>query len=94
VPLWIVGLAVGGLGIGMANTGSIGVLLQGVPTERSVTAIIAWSQIGIVGYLLGPLVGGTVAQAAGFGLLGVVLLAAAVPVLALGVSLGRRRSAA
>ena len=94
VPIWIVGLAVGGLGIGMANTGSIGVLLQGVPSERSVTAIIAWSQIGIVGYLLGPLVGGTVAQAAGFGLLGVVLLAAAVPVLALGVSLGRRRSAA
>ena len=92
VPLWIVGLAVGGLGIGMANTGSIGVLLQGVPTERSVTAIIAWSQVGIVGYLLGPLVGGTVAQAAGFGLLGVVLLAAAVPVLALGVSLGRSPS--
>lgn len=94
VPLWIVGLAVGGLGIGMANTGSIGVLLQGVPTERSVTAIIAWSQVGIVGYLLGPLVGGTVAQATGFGLLGVVLLAAAIPVLALGISMGRSRSAA
>jgi len=94
VPLWIVGLAIGGLGIGMANTGSIGVLLQGVPTERSITAIIAWSQVGIVGYLLGPLVGGTVAQVGGFGLLGVVLLAAAVPVLALGVSLGRGRSAA
>jgi len=94
VPLWIVGLAIGGLGIGMANTGSIGVLLQGVPTERSVTAIVAWSQVGIVGYLLGPLVGGTVAQVGGFGLLGVVLLAAAVPVLALGVSLGRGRSAA
>ena len=94
VPLWIVGLAIGGVGIGMANTGSIGVLLQGVPTERSVTAIVAWSQVGIVGYLLGPLVGGTVAQAAGFGLLGIVLLAAAIPVLALGISLPRSRSAA
>jgi MFS family permease len=79
-PFWIVGLAVAGVGVGIANTGSIGILLHGVPTDRSVTAIIVWSQIGIAGYLIGPAVGGTVAEALGFGMVGGVLLLGAVPV--------------
>ena len=78
---WLPALAMGGLGIGLANTGSIGVLLEAVPTDRIVTSMVLWSQIGIVGYLLGPLVGGFVVQAFGYGALGFVVLAASLPVL-------------
>lgn len=92
VGAWVVGLVVGGIGIGLANTGSIGVLLDGVPTDRSVTAIVVWSQLGILGYLLGPLVGGTAAEALGFAVLGIVLLVPAVVVVVL--ARGLRRGAA
>jgi MFS family permease len=80
LPGWVVGLAVAGAGIGLANTGAIGVLLHGIPRDRSVTAIVAWSQLGIVGYLLGPLIAGPAVEAFGYPVLGIVLLAAAAPV--------------
>ncbi|WP_329258512.1 MFS transporter [Streptomyces sp. NBC_01478] len=66
VPVWIVSLAVAGCGIGLANTGAIGVLLDAVPAQRIVTAMVLWSQIGILGYLLAPLTGGPVADAYGY----------------------------
>jgi MFS family permease len=91
VPGWVVGLAVGGTGIGLANTGAIGVLLHGVPRDRSVTAIVAWSQLGIVGYMMGPLIAGPAVEAVGYSVLGIILLAAAAPV-ALVVVAGTRRS--
>ena len=61
VPLWIVALLLAGVGIGLANTGSLGLLVEAVPVERIVTAMVVWSQIGIIGYLLGPLSGGLLA---------------------------------
>ncbi|WP_406118653.1 MFS transporter [Streptomyces sp. NBC_00989] len=66
VPVWIVSLAVAGCGIGLANTGAIGVLLDAVPAQRIVTAMVLWSQIGILGHLLAPLTGGPVADAYGY----------------------------
>jgi MFS family permease len=66
VPVWIVALAVAGCGIGLANTGAIGVLLDAVPAQRIVTAMVLWSQIGILGYLLAPLTGGPIADAYGY----------------------------
>ena len=66
VPLWIVALLVAGVGIGLANTGSLGLLVEAVPVERIVTAMVVWSQIGIIGYLLGPLSGGLLAQGPGY----------------------------
>lgn len=75
VPFWLAALAMCGLGFGLGNTGSVGVLLDAVPTERIVTAMVLWSQIGIVGYLLGPLFGGVVAEELGFGAIGLVPLA-------------------
>jgi len=78
VPLWIAGLIVVGAGIGLGNTGSIGLLLECVRPERIVTAMVIWSQIGIAGYLLGPLLAGIVVQAAGFSALGLVPLVGAV----------------
>jgi MFS family permease len=88
VPVWVAALTVTGAGIGLANSGSIGVLLEGVPTERIVTAMIVWSQLGIVGYFIGPLAGGFVAQTAGYRAIGLVPLLAAVPVLLLAIGVG------
>lgn len=67
VPVWLVALVVAGVGIGMANTAAIGVLLEAVPTERIVTAMVLWSQLGIVGYLLAPALGGAIVERVGYG---------------------------
>lgn len=85
VSEWALALAVAGVGIGLANTGSIGVLLEGVPTERIVTAMVVWSQVGIVGYFIGPVTGGFVAQTIGYRSIGLVPLLAAIPVLVLAI---------
>ena len=76
-------LLLAALGIGMGNTGSLGLLVEAVPVERIVTAMVAWSQVGIIGYLLGPLAGGIVAEQAGYAYVWLVPLAAAFLVLAL-----------
>lgn len=93
VPLWVGGLAVAGIGIGAATTGSAGVLLEAVPTERIVTAMMVWSQIGIAGYLMGPLTGGVVAQTLGYEALGGVALAAGLAVFGVWMAGKRARSA-
>jgi MFS family permease len=80
---WFGALAVAGVGVGFGETGSVGILLRTVPPERSVTAMVVWSQIGIVGYLAGPLVGGVVAETLGFAWIGLVPLVAGLLVVAL-----------
>ena len=75
--IWFAALALLGIGLGLGNTGSIGVLLEAVEPGRIVTAMIVWSQIGILGYLVGPAVGGVVAEQAGYAAVAVVPLAAA-----------------
>jgi MFS family permease len=66
VPLWLLALALAAVGIGIANTGSLGLLVEAVPVERIVTAMVVWSQVGIIGYLLGPLSGGLLAEGPGY----------------------------
>jgi len=83
VPLWLIALLIAAVGIGLGNTGSLGALVEAVPVERIVTAMVVWSQIGIIGYLLGPLAGGIVADAAGYEYVGLVPAAAALVVLVL-----------
>jgi MFS family permease len=83
VPLWLVAILLAAVGIGLGNTGSLGLLVEAVPVERIVTAMIVWSQVGIIGYLLGPLAGGIVAEGPGYGYVGLVPAAAALVVLAL-----------
>jgi MFS family permease len=92
---WLACLAVAGIGFGLTETGSAGALFEAVETERIVTAMIVWSQIGIVGYLLGPLAGGAVAEGLSFAWIGIVpiLAAAALAVLALALR-GRYAAAA
>ena len=83
VPLWVLALLLSALGIGLGNTGSLGLLVEAVPVERIVTAMVVWSQIGIIGYLLGPLAGGIVAEGAGYGYVWLVPAAAGLIVLTL-----------
>jgi MFS family permease len=83
VPLWLIALALAAVGIGIANTGSLGLLVEAVPVQRIVTAMVVWSQIGIVGYLLGPLAGGLVAESLGYAFIGTVSAAAGLLVVAL-----------
>jgi MFS family permease len=83
VPLWVLALLLAGVGIGLANTGSLGLLVEAVPVERIVTAMVVWSQVGILGYLLGPLAGGVVAGGPGYPLVGLVPVAAGALLVAL-----------
>ena len=83
VPLWLLAVLLAAVGIGLANTGSLGLLVEAVPVERIVTAMVIWSQIGIIGYLLGPLAGGLVADGPGYAFVGLVPAAAGLVVLAL-----------
>jgi MFS family permease len=79
VPLWIVALTLAGIGVGIGETGALGVLLASVGMNRIVFAMVLWSQIGILGYLAGPLAGGIMAERFGFVSIGVIpLLGAAV----------------
>jgi hypothetical protein len=45
--------------------------------------MVVWSQIGIVGYLLGPLAGGIVAESSGYAFVGIVPAAAGLLVVGL-----------
>ena len=83
VPLWLLALPVAAIGVGISNTGSLGLLVEAVPVERIVTALVVWSQLGIVGYLLGPLGGGLVAGGLGYAYLGLVPGAAGLALLVL-----------
>jgi MFS family permease len=83
VPLWLLALLLAAVGIGIGNTGSLGILIESVRVERIVTAMVVWSQVGILGYLIGPVLGGAVAEGLGFPAVGLVPAAAGLFVLAL-----------
>ncbi len=83
LPLWIAALFLVGIGVGTGETGSMGLLLDAVSTERIVTAMVVWSQLSIFGYLAGPLAGGATAEAFGFVAVGLVPLVAALLLLAI-----------
>jgi MFS family permease len=78
VPVWLGALALTGLGAGAAQTGATGMLLRAVPTERIVTAMVVWSQMGILGYLIAPALGGPLAAWLGFRWIGLLPLGAGV----------------
>ena len=54
-----------GAGFGATEAGALGVLLETVGAERIVLAMMVWSQIWGIGYLVGPLAGGGLAEALG-----------------------------
>jgi MFS family permease len=60
------------MGFGAAEAGALGVLLETVGAERIVLAMMVWSQIWGIGYLVGPLAGGGLTEALGPAGIGVV----------------------
>ena len=85
VAVWFVALALIGLGAGASETGATGAQLEAVPTERIATAMVVWSQVAILGYVVAPAVGAPLADAAGFGAVGLVPLAVGLLVVVVGV---------
>ena len=71
------------VGIGLGNTGSLGLLVEAVFVDRIVTAMVVWSQIGIVGYAVGLLAGGVVAEGPGYAFIGLVPATAGLLLIAL-----------
>ncbi len=90
VWVWIVALAITGVGFGLGETSSLGLLLEAVGPERMILAMVVWSQVFALAYLVGPASGGLIAETLGFGAIGVVPLAGAVAVWAALVRLPRR----
>jgi MFS family permease len=76
VALWVLVAVLAGLGLGAGEAGALGVLLESIGVERIVLAMVVWSQVWAVGYLIGPAIGGGVAETLGYGALGLVPLAA------------------
>jgi MFS family permease len=90
VPLWLLAVGLAGIGIGAGETAAFGVLLESTGPERIVTAMVVWSQIWSVGYLVAPVGAGAVAEGLGFGAIGLVPLAGALLVAAAFVVSPRR----
>jgi MFS family permease len=82
VTIWILVAVAAGMGLGFGEAGSLGVLLESIGLEKIVLAMVIWSQVWAVGYLAGPAAGGGVAEALGFGAIGLVPFTAALLVLA------------
>jgi hypothetical protein len=91
VPIWLLALAATGIGVGAGQTGSTGVLLDAVPVERIVSAMVVWSQLAIVGYLVGPAVGGPIAATLGFGAVALLPLAGLLVLAAVAVGASRKQ---
>jgi MFS family permease len=82
VGLWVLVAVLLGVGLGTGEAGSLGVLLESIGVDRIVLAMVVWSQVWAIGYLVGPAIGGGVAEAFGYGALGLVPLAASTLVFA------------
>jgi MFS family permease len=82
VGLWVLVAVLLGIGLGTGEAGSLGVLLESIGVDRIVLAMVVWSQVWAIGYLVGPAIGGGVAEAFGYGALGLVPLAASTLVFA------------
>jgi len=76
IGFWVVVAILCGVGVGAGEAGSLGVLLESIGVDRIVLAMVVWSQVWAIGYLVGPAIGGGVAEALGYGALGLVPLVA------------------
>jgi MFS family permease len=72
VPVWILALGLAALAVGIGGTGAFGLLVEAVDVDRIVTALVVFSQAGIAGYLVGPLIGGLAAEGLGYAAVGLV----------------------
>jgi MFS family permease len=75
--VWIVGLAAAAVGFGLGETSSLGFLLDATGPSRLLLAMVVWNQVFAIGYLIGPAVGGVVAETLGYDAVGLLPLAVA-----------------
>jgi MFS family permease len=93
IPIWIFVAVLVGVGIGAGEAGALGVLLESIGVERIVLAMVVWSQVWALGYIAGPAAGGGIAEALGFGAIGIVPLAPALLVAGMFAATFRSRRA-
>ncbi|HWF73921.1 MAG TPA: MFS transporter [Solirubrobacteraceae bacterium] len=91
--LWIGAVAVTGLGLGLAEGGSLGLLVGSSDGEGIILVTALWSQFWAGGYLFGSALSGVAVARLGFGAAGVVPMVIAILTLALLVSRARARGA-
>jgi hypothetical protein len=91
VPLWVVGVGIAAIGLGLGEAGALGILLEDVGAERIVLALVVWSQVWGIGYLVGPALAGGLADAAGTAAVALVPLGASVLVVAAVLAAPARR---
>jgi MFS family permease len=82
VPWWLAAIALASVGLGIGETGALGILLETVGPERIVLAMVVWSQCGAVDSFAGPAPARAVAESLGFAAIGLVPLVAALIVFA------------
>ena len=90
IGLWVLVAVLCGIGVGAGDAGALGVLLESIGLDRIVLAMVVWSQVWAIGYLVGPAIGGGVAEVFGYEALGLVPLVASMLVF---VGFARLRSA-
>ncbi len=90
IGLWVLVALLCGVGVGAGDAGALGVLLESIGLDRIVLAMVVWSQVWAIGYLVGPAIGGGVAEVFGYEALGLVPLVASMLVF---VGFARLRSA-
>ena len=91
VAVWIIAMAVAGIGFGIAEAAALGILLETVGTTQMILAMIVWSQLWGIGYLAGPAAGGGLAEGLGAATIGVVPVVGAALVAAAFAASARRR---
>ena len=90
IVVWVLVALLCGIGVGAGDAGALGVLLESIGLDRIVLAMVVWSQVWALGYLIGPAIGGGVAEVFGYEALGLVPLVASMFVF---VGFARLRSA-
>ena len=90
VWMWVVGLAFAAPGFGIGETASLGYLLEVTGPSRMILAMAVWNQVFSIGYLVGPAVGGAVADAFGFDAVGLLPLVIGAAVLGVMLRLPRQ----
>jgi hypothetical protein len=89
-----VAISLASVGLGIGESGALGILLETVGPARIVLAMVVWSQVWAVGYLAGPAAAGAIAESLGFASIGLVPLMAALGVVTAAVVESRKRAGA
>jgi MFS family permease len=94
VAVWVAGAVIFGLGAGGSDPNILGVITTDVPFEIMIGVQTLAAEAFAIGLFIGPLLGGILAEQAGFGVAGIVIAVPSMAFAVVGTSLGiaRRRA--